>query len=72
MIFTHLCRIAAVLGSVAGTLMLGLGIRDAMLTPEPLWTNPTASLAIRHGAEMLLASIALGALAEIGFSVRKT
>ena len=70
MSFTYVCWFVAILGVLAGLLMLAMGVRDAMLI-EPYWINPTARLGIKHGANTLLASIALGTLAEISFAVHK-
>lgn len=68
MIFSHLCRITAVLLIVTGIVLLGFGIRDSLNGPE---FRLTSDLTIRTAAEMILASIVLGTLAEISFSLRK-
>ena len=64
--FTYVCWIVAILGVLAGLLMLAMGASATFI--EPSW-SPTARLGIKHGANMLLASIALGTLAEISFAV---
>ena len=67
--FTYVCWFVAVLGAGAGLLMLAMGMAGSSMLTEPIWTNPAARLGIKHGANMLLASIALGTLAEISFAV---
>ena len=67
MSFTYVCWFVAILGVLAGLLMLAMGASATFI--EPSWSNPTARLSIKHGANMLLASIALGTLAEISFAV---
>ena len=68
MIFTHLCRIVAVLGAVAGVLSLATGVRDSFIGPD---MQSTANMQIKFGAEFVLGSIGLGTLAEISLSLRK-
>ena len=75
MIFTHLCRAAAVLAALFGILRLVLGfmIASGHLSPEALARYTTASSSgevIDQGLLVILAAIVLGTLAEISFSVR--
>jgi hypothetical protein len=69
MSFTYTSWIVAILGALAGLLMLAMGASAPLI--EPFSSNPTARLGMKHGANMVLASIALGTLAEISFSVGK-
>ena len=78
MFFTHLARLVAVIGFVFGVLrvLFGLGIATGYMGPyeAALARFTTASSSgeiIDRGIIVILFAIALGALAEISFSVRK-
>ncbi len=65
MIFTHLCRAVAVLGTIYGLIMLWY----AFILKADVPTQ--SDMDLRHGLAVLFGSIVLGTLAEISFSVRK-
>lgn len=68
MVFTHMCRVVAVAGMFVGVIFIGLGILDTIKLPQAPWQS---KLELNTGFETLLASLALGTLAEISFSLRQ-
>jgi hypothetical protein len=66
MIFTHLCRVVAALGAIYGVFILFAAFSVAQ-APEGL---PQSVIDLKHGVTALFASILLGTVAEISFSVR--
>ena len=77
MVFTHLCRVVAVLAFLVGMhhIVIGLMAGSELLSPEALARYTTAASpgkAIDKGLLAILAAIVLGTLAEISFSVRKS
>ena len=70
LIFSHLCRAVAVLGLLYSAFVFltaygSLSILDKAVAARMF------DFSFKHGAEALLASIVLGTLAEISFSLRR-
>jgi hypothetical protein len=77
-IFSHVARILAVLGVILGALriLVGLSIVNGWmgLTADDLGRYTTAATtgeAIDKGIYVILASVVIGTLAEVGLALRK-
>jgi len=79
MIFTHVCRLVAILALLLGVLtaLLGLGIAAGYIGPYEAamarfarWASSSGQV-VDSGLYTILLAIGLGTLAEIGLSVRK-
>jgi hypothetical protein len=76
--FTHVCRVAAILVLVGGVLQIGMGITIAsgvLGSPQDALQRYSGAMTtgamIDRGNYAVLFAVAVGALAEIGFSIRK-
>ena len=69
-IFSHLCRIVAVLGLIFSALMFLDAYNSSRIVDQAAALREYYS-SFRLGAQSLLASIGLGTLAEISFALRR-
>lgn len=78
MIFTHLGRIVAVLGTLFGSFLVWRGVSASNVAYSSPLTQEQMKAILRHansifesGLALLLGSIVLGVLVEISFSLRR-
>jgi hypothetical protein len=70
LIFTYLCRVVAVLGLIYSAFVLWVAFTKLRILDVAVVIAEGESN-FSHGATVLVASIALGTLAEISFSLRR-